>query len=95
MPKRSTPIKIEKEALAAIADREVPMLELFKELNRAGGTVAPDLNRAIRDKYGSSISISDRDALVDSWENGLLFVNGNGELEIGGNSDDTLKAVAN
>lgn len=94
MPKKSTPMKIEKEALAAMADREISMFELLKELSRFGA-VTPDMNKAIRGKYGDSIPLTDRDALVEAMEAGALFVGQSGELRVKGEGDDTLAAAAN
>lgn len=93
MPRKSTPMPIENDALAAMAERQVPMFDLFKDLSRVG-EMTPKLNRAIRSKYGESIALADRDVLVDALENGLLYVDGSGELQTGG-GDDTLKAVVN
>ncbi len=95
IPKKSTPIKIEKEALAAMADREISLFDLFKDLTRIGGTLAPDLNRAIRARYGNSIPMVDRDAVVDAMEAGILFVDETGQLVFGGDSDDSFAATAN
>lgn len=90
MPRKSTPMTLDR---ASVADRKVPVFDLFKALSRVG-TVTPALNRAIRKEYGASVSLSDRDALVAAMETGALLVGSDGRLIMGG-GDDTLKAAVN
>ncbi|MCP3942196.1 MAG: transposase family protein [Desulfobacteraceae bacterium] len=91
MPKKSIPMNITKDSLE---ERRISMFDLFKDLSLAG-IMSASLNHAIRAKYGESISMVDRDRLVDAMEEGLLIVDKNGNLRFEGEDNDSLKAVAN
>ena len=91
MPRRSTPMKIDHENVGA---RRITMMELFKELMRSGD-MTPDLNRAIRARFGESVSMADRDLLVGAMEAGGLFLDAAGQLVWGGDADDSPAAAAN
>ncbi len=90
IPKKSTPMNITKDTME---ERRISMFDLFRDLSRAGD-MTPDLNRAIRAKHGESITMAERDDLVDAMENNELSVY-DGQLLVKGGDDDTLEAIAN
>ncbi|MCG8553327.1 MAG: hypothetical protein MI799_23220, partial [Desulfobacterales bacterium] len=91
MPRTSTPMSID---VKSVEERRIPMMELFKSL-MSTGELTPALNRAIRAKYGKSISLAERDALAGAMADGNVYVNSLGGLAFKGDGDDTLKAAAN
>ena len=92
MPKKSTPVHID---TTAMEDRRISMFDLFKAMQRIGGTVTPELNRAVRLAYGESVTMAQRDTLVEAMENNSLIVSEDGALIFERRPDDTLEAVAN
>ncbi len=89
MPRRATPATITKDD---IDDRRVSMFDLFRDLSRFG-VVSPELNKAVRLAYGDSITLADRDKLVQAQEQGCLSVDNNGDLIFTRREDDSLTAA--
>ncbi len=76
IPRKSIPSKIMK---APVDDRRINMVDVLRELAQIR-IVPPDLNRAIREQYGSSISVADRDALVAAMADARLEIDSKGGL---------------
>lgn len=94
MPRQSTPMEVGRTAKEDIAHHRISMFDLLKDLAGAG-TLTPALNKAVRAKYGDSITLADRDTVVDAMAAGLLCVNHAGELKIERRDDDRFTAAAN
>ncbi|WP_321495605.1 transposase family protein [uncultured Desulfobacter sp.] len=90
IPRTSTPMSIDTKSAD---ERRISMFDLFRALSGISD-VTPELNRAIRATYGDSISMTDRDTLVEAMSDSRLFAGSDGQLIIGG-GDDTLKAAVN
>lgn len=55
-------------------DKEISIMEFFKKLRRELVTIPMELNRAIRDTYGNTISLSQAERLIDLAGAGRLTV---------------------
>jgi hypothetical protein len=64
MPRTGTPMKFDK---AGLENRLIPITELFKRLITAGGPVSLEMNRRVREAYGSSILSAEADRLIDEY----------------------------
>lgn len=64
IPKRGTPLRLDREGIMA---RRIPMTELMKGLIAAGGPLSAELNRRLREAYGSSVPRDEADRLIDEY----------------------------
>jgi hypothetical protein len=64
LPRTGTPMRFDRDA---IIDKEIPITELFKRMISAAGPLSTDMNRHLRETYGSSISASEAERLVDEY----------------------------
>jgi len=55
-------------------DKEISIIEFFKKLRRELGTIPMELNQAVRETYGDSISLKDSERLVALARDGALDV---------------------
>lgn len=72
MPKKGVPLQTTRTA-ADMEGVEISIIDLFKRLRAEGVQVDADLNKAIRDRYGSSITLADADAVEDAARAGELW----------------------
>ncbi len=78
MPRQGNAIAIDK---AVFAEQKVPIMAFMSSVRGAGGEISPDLNRAIREAYGSAIDVLEKERL-------LTIVRNNGTItidDLGGN----------
>lgn len=93
MPRKGTPVTIRNSTHLAesIRNKQIPVTTLFKKLISVQGMVAPDLNRAVRERYGKSISVTECDRLMDvARSNGVLTP---ADLAAATETGETLQAV--
>ncbi len=64
LPRTGTPMRFDRET---VLGKEIPITELFKRLIAASGPLTPDMNRSLREAYGSSVCSSEADRLVDEY----------------------------
>lgn len=57
---------------ADFLEREISIMECLQRLRRVMGSIPVDLNQAIREVYGESISLAEADRLVDLAREGEL-----------------------
>ncbi|MBN1104724.1 MAG: hypothetical protein JXL84_15000 [Deltaproteobacteria bacterium] len=60
MPRRGTPIEVGRD----LAQKEIPIMELFKRLRDAGVAVTPALNAELREELGGSVSVGRAEEVV-------------------------------
>ena len=63
LPRSGVPALRREES--GIMEQEITMFELFKALNTAGIEVTPSLNSSLRERLGTSVSLADRDRLIN------------------------------
>jgi hypothetical protein len=63
IPRRGAVLNV--SGAGAVLDKEIPVMTLFSRLRKKMGTVPPALNRAVRETYGTSITISEADRLLN------------------------------
>jgi hypothetical protein len=56
----------------AFLDKEIPIMTLFSKLRKKMGRISPELNRAVRETYGSTITLAEADRLAELAANGEL-----------------------
>jgi hypothetical protein len=62
--KKGSPIEVDR----SIAEKEIPLTEFLKRLVQRVGPISPDLNRAIRERYGTSIGIKEAERAITEIE---------------------------
>ncbi|CAN2041049.1 Integrase catalytic domain-containing protein [Candidatus Magnetomoraceae bacterium gMMP-15] len=60
LPRMGTPIETGQE----IMDKEIPIIELLKEINEDYGPIAPEYNRKIREEYGKTITLTEKKKIL-------------------------------
>lgn len=63
VPKMGTPIVAESHS--HMEDKKISVTAFFKKLIREMGTIPPELNKSIRERYGTSISLAEVNRLLD------------------------------
>jgi hypothetical protein len=88
MPRLGTPLNTAKMAVD-VGQKQIPIMTVLKKLSTALGPITPELNTAIREAYGTSLSLAESDRLFNiAMDNGSLT-----PADLGGN-DAALKTVA-
>ena len=88
MPRPGTPLNTGKGA-EDIGQKQIPIITVLKKLGAALGPITPELNTAIREVYGTSVSLAESDRLLNiAMDNGKLT-----HVDLGGD-DASLKTIA-
>lgn len=72
MPRRGTPIEVGRD----LAAKEIPIIELFKQIRAAGVTVTPALNRELRAEFGESVAVGRAEDVVEALADGVEWRSG-------------------
>lgn len=88
MPRKGVPLQV---SATGMEEREESRLTVIRRMAAAGGPVAPLVNQAIRERFGSSIPAVAAEELVAAHEEGLLTID---IVQRMGGSHDTAQAVA-
>ena len=78
MPRRGTPIQL--DSRSHFADKAITIMAFLKQL-RAEIAITPDINRMIREHYGKSITLAEKDRILTEVRNGAAI-----DQAIGGNN---------
>lgn len=89
IPRAGTPVDI---GGGDVSDRMISITDFFKRLIREAGSITPAANAAIRERYGSSIPLSESNRLIDAVQSGQDIISAVNEYT--GGNDVPLKAVA-
>jgi hypothetical protein len=71
IPKTGRPLSVPG---SEFMDKEIAIMEFFNRLRRVMGSISPELNQAIRDAYGSSITLAEAERLIELAREGVLTV---------------------
>jgi len=66
MPENRPLISSAAEVSRGIADRRIPFVEFLKRLNAEIGVITPEMNRTLREHYGSGIEIKKAEEVIAS-----------------------------
>lgn len=64
LPRAGTPMQVDR---TAIEGKQIPMAELMKSLIAVGGPLSPDMNRRLREAYGTAVPRAEADRLIDEY----------------------------
>ncbi len=60
MPRQGTPIEVDRK----VAEKSISIIEFFKRLRNETGTISPELNRELRERYGESIDTKEAEEVI-------------------------------
>jgi hypothetical protein len=66
MPRKGSAIEIDR----AVADKQIPIAELFTKLVAAGVEMTKEINKELREKYGATIDSKEAEAVVNLYSRG-------------------------